>query len=220
MKPDAILKSVNDGLKMYADVVKTSPRYPLVAVAEYEDWFKSNFITELTSRLTIEAGRWKATPDSHRVIGIAGKIAIDGCNTILIPVINAWIEREYPKFWQQGLEYNAVMAKMQGYPEPEPINDDDIAQINILVTGEIATQADHVDHHRRYIERNISSGLTLGWTTIRFIESMTVPAGIVGYPYGNLRYSWKTHIERMIEGRSKAVFASASEFRALKAGDK
>ncbi len=219
MTPKQVVTAVNKGLNLYADAVKDAPRYPLKAVAEYEDWFNSNFITELTSRLTIEAGRWKATPDSHKIIGIAGKLAIDGCNAILTPVINAWLEREYPKFWQQGLEYNRLMAEMQGYPEPEPLNDDDLAQINILVTGEIATQADHVDHHRRYIERNISSGLTLGWTTKRFLESMTVPQGIVGYPYGNLRYSWKTHIERMIEGRCKSVFASASESRAMKAGE-
>lgn len=215
MKPEQILKDVNKGLKLYADVVKTAPTYPLKAVDEYEDWFKTDFIMELLKRLTIEKGKWKATPDSHKVIGIGGKLAVDGCNKILLPVLNAWIEREYPKFWQQGLEYNALMAKMQGYPEPEPFGDDDLAQINIMATGEIATQLDHVDHHRRYIERNISSGLSQGWTTDRFLQAMTVPAGIVGYPYGNTRYSWRTHITRMIEGRSRSVFASASESRAL-----
>ena len=215
MKPDLILSDVKKGLKLYADVVRTAPKYPLKAVDEYEDWFKTDFLMELLKRLTVEDGKWKATPESHKVIGIGGKLAIDGCNNILLPVLNAWIEREYPKFWTQGIEYDTLMAKMQGYPKPAPFNDADLAQINILVTGEIATQLNHADHHRRFVERNISSGLALGWTTERFMQSMTVPAGIVGYPYGNLRYSWRTHVTRLIEGRSRAVFASASESRAM-----
>ena len=216
MKPEQIVSRVTKGLSLYNDAVKSAPKYPLVAVAEYEDWFRTTFITELTGRLTIDKGKWKATPDSHKVIGTAGRLVAEGCNSILMPVMSKWLEREYPRFWQQGLEYNRLMALMQGYPDPEPINDDDIAQINILVTGEVATQADHIDHHRRFVERNVSSGLALGWTTERFLQSMTVPEGIVGYPYGNLRYSWKTHVERMILGRSKAVFASAAESRALR----
>jgi len=215
MKPEQILSAVNKGLELYADVVTSAPQYPLKAVDEYEDWFRTDFLLELSKRLTIEQGKWKATPDSHKVIGIAGKLAQDGCNAILLPVINTWIEREYPKFWQQGLEYNKLMSDMQGYPDSEPFGDDDLAQINIMVTGEIATQFDHAEHHRRYVERNVSSGLTLGWTTERFMQAMTVPAGIVGYPYGNTRYSWRTHIIRLIEGRSRSVFASASESRAL-----
>lgn len=215
MKPELILRSVNEGLELYASAVDDAPRYPLKAVDEYEDWFKTDFMTEISKRLTIEKGRWKATPDSHKVIGIAGKLALDGCNAILLPVINSWIEQEYPKLWQKGLEYNKLMARMQGYPEPEPFNDADLAQINILATGEIATQLDHVDHHRRFVERNVSSALALGWTTQRFMQAMTVPAGIVGYPYGNLRYSWRTHITRLIEGRSRSTFAAAAESRAL-----
>jgi len=213
--PAQIVKAVNEGLKMYSDAVADAPRYPLRAVDEYEQWFKSDFMTAISKRLTIEQGRWKATPDSHKVIGIAGALALKGCNTILLPVVNHWIETEYPKLWQRGLKYNRIMAEMQGYPEPESFNDNDLAQINILVTGEIATQLDHVDHHRRYVERSVSSALALGWTTERFLKAMTVPLGIVGYPYGNLRYSWRTHIIRMIEGRARAVFASASESRAL-----
>ena len=204
---------------MYEDAVKNAPRYPLKAVDEYEDWFKTDFMTELTKRLTIEKGRWKATPDSHKIIGTAGRLALEGCNTILLPVVNAWIEQEYPKLWQQGLKYNELMSDMQGYPKPEPFNDSDLAQVNILVTGEIATQLDHADHHRRFVERNVSSALALGWTTERFLKAMTVPKGIVGYPYGNLRYSWRTHIERLIEGRSRSTFAAASESRALEVGE-
>ena len=215
MTPTQIVKAVNEGLKLYGDAVADAPRYPLKAVDEYEQWFKTDFMTEISKRLTIEQGKWKATPDSHKVIGVAGKLALDGCNSILLPVVSNWIEQEYPKLWQKGLEYNRLMSEMQGYPEPEPFNDNDLAQINILVTGEIATQLDHIDHHRRYVERNVSSALALGWTTERFLKAMTVPLGIVGYPYGNLRYSWRTHIIRLIEGRSRSTFAAASESRAL-----
>jgi len=215
MNRERVLSDTGKGLKLYQDVTKTAPRYPLKAVDEYEDWFRTTFISELTKRLTIEQGRWKATQDSHLLIGRAGKLAADACNQILTPVIVTWIEREYPKFWQSGLKFNALMVAMQGGPEPAPMNEDDVAQINILVTGEIATQRDHIDHHRRYVERNVAAALSLGWTMERFMAAMTVPQGIVGYPYGNLRYSWRTHIERMITGRSKAVFASASESRAI-----
>lgn len=220
MNRERVLSDVEQGLKLYQNVSKSAPTYPLKAVDEYEEWFKTDFIAELTKRLTVENGRWKATPQSHLLIGNGGRLVSDACNQILTPVVTLWLEKEYPKFWQQGLQYNALMAAMQGEPEPEPFNDDDLAQINILVTGEIATQRDHVDHHRRYVERNISAALSLGWTMERFMKAMTVPAGIVGYPYGNTRYSWRTHMERMITGRSRAVFASATESRALvKAGE-
>jgi hypothetical protein len=216
MEREGVLSAVTQGLKLYAAVVRDAPRYPLKAVKEYEDWFKTDFLTGLLKRLTLVNGRWKATPESHLLIGRAGKQAAEGCRKILSPVLAAWIEREYPKFWQQGLEYATVTAKMQGLPVPEAFNDADIAQISIMVTGEIATQQDHVDHHRRYVERCVSSGLQLGWTMERFMEAMSTPAGITGFPFGNTRYSWRTHVTRMIEGRARSVFASAAESRALR----
>ena len=215
MNESQVLSAVKKGLDLYGDVRKKAPRYPLKAVDEYEDWFKTDFISQLTARLSTEGGRWKPDAKSHLLIGNGGRLAEEACNAILTPVINKWIEREYPKFWQQGLEYDRIMSEMQGEPEPEPFGDDDLAQINILVTGEIAAHRDHVEHHRRYVERSISTALSLRWTTERFMQAMTVPKGIVGYPYGNLRYAWRTHMERMIEGRSAAVFASAVESRAI-----
>ncbi len=216
MEPSKVIHAVNAGLKLYRDCVRNAPRYPLDAVAEYDAWFRDTFLVEVLSRLTVQKGRWIADDKAHLVIGVAGRIALDGCRSILLPVVNAWIEREYPRFWKQGLEYAKVMAEMQGMPEPDPFNESDTGQIAVLVTGEIATQADHADHHRRYVERNISAALTLGWTTERFMAAMTVPEGIVAFPFGNTRYSWKTHITRMIEGRARAVFASAAENRAMK----
>lgn len=215
MEPSKVLHAVNAGLKMYRDCVRKVPRYPLDAVAEYDAWFRDTFMVEVLSRLTLQKGRWIADDKTHLVIGVAGRIALDGCRSILLPVVNAWIEREYPKFWQQGLEYATIMAEMLGEPAPEKFSNADVAYITIKVTEEIATQADHADHHRRYVERNISAALTLGWTTERFMAAMTVPEGIVAFPFGNTRYSWKTHITRMIEGRARAVFASAAENRAM-----
>ena len=211
-----VLSAVKQGLGLYFAVVRDAPRYPLDAVKEYEAWFNDTFLVELASRLTVKAGRWVADEQAHLAIGTAGRIALQGCQTILLPVLSAWIEREYPRFWQRGLEYAAIMAKMQGDPEPAPFGDEDTGQIAVLVTGEIATQADHADHHRRYVERCVSAGLTNGWTMARFMEAMTVPQGIVAFPFGNTRYSWTTHITRMIEGRARAVFASAAENRAMK----
>ena len=216
VETNKVLAAVNGGLKLYGDVVRNAPRYPLEAVSEYEAWFNDSFLVELTSRLTIKAGRWTADDKAHLVIGTAGRIALEGFQTVLLPVLSAWIEREYPKFWQQGLEYARLMAEAVGEPEPAPFGDEDTGQIAVLVTGEIATQADHADHHRRYVERCVSAGLTNGWTTKRFMEAMTVPQGLVAFPFGNTRYSWTTHITRMIEGRARAVFASAAENRAMK----
>ena len=215
MNPDRVLKAVRDGLALYDDVQAAAPRYPLEAVDEYENWFRGEFLAGLVSRLTIDKGHWKAEPGAVTVIGIAGRLAVDGCRAILTPVITHWLEHQYPKFWRAGIKYARMMNEVQGLPEPRPMDESDIAQIEILVTGEIATQADHIDHHRRYIERNVAAGLTLGWTTERFMAAMTVPQGIVGYPFGNTRYSWRTHITRMIEGRSRAVMAAAAENRAM-----
>ena len=215
MIPNKVIAAVNAGLKLYRDCVRKAPRYPLDAVKEYEAWFNDTFLIELTSRLTVKAGRWIADDKAYLVIGTAGRLALEGCQSILLPVFNAWIEREYPKFWKQGLEYARVMADMQGSPEPAPFGDADVGQIAVLVTGEIATQADHADHHRRYVERVVSAALSNGWDTKRFMAAMTVPQGIVAFPFGNTRYSWTTHITRMIEGRARAAFASAAENRAM-----
>jgi len=216
MTGGGVLSAVAKGLDLYAAVVRDAPQYPLRAVQEYDEWFRSSFVTGLLKRLNIEGGRWKATPESHRLIGAAGKQAAEGCRQILAPVVNRWLEKEYPQFWAKGLEYFAIMERMQDRPEPEPMSEDDVAQVNILVTGEAATLQDHIDHHRRYVERNVAAGLQNAWTMERFLEAMTVPQGIVGFPFGNTRYSWKTHIARMIEGRSRAVFMAAVEFRALR----
>lgn len=215
MNPDTVVETVAKGLAMFDDVERQAPLYPLDAVAEYEDWFRTEFVAGLLSRLTVVKGRWKADAGAAKVIGIAGRMAADGCRSILIPVLTHWLETQYPVFWKAGVEYASLMAAVSGLPKPAPMNEDDTGQIDILITGEIATQQDHVDHHRRYVERNVSAGLTLSWTIERFMEAMTVPQGIVGFPFGNMRYSWRTHITRMIQGRSRAVMAAAAENRAM-----
>ncbi len=196
-------------------IPEEADRTPLELAFDYDAWYRGDFATWLASQLTVENGRWSAST-APTVIARAGQKVLQGVTAVMHNPLTEWIVEEYPRFWMEGLDLWRVNMEMLEKPTPRKLKleSDDLDQIAILAAGEVATQSDHTQRHRRYVERMVQGGLSQGWTMERFIQASTAPDGhIVAYPVGNSRYSWWYQMGLLIKGRSKAVAAAAQEYR-------
>ena len=209
-----VLRLVNVFRQKKARIVREADRTPLLLADDYADWYRQEFAPWLASQITMEAGRWQ--PGDPTVISQAGQRVLRGATSIILNPLNDWLPIHYPKFWLSGLDLWRVNMEIIGEPTPRKLKltDAEIDRIAVLVTEEQATQSDHVQRHRRYVERMVSGGLQMGWTLERFMKASTAPdGGIVGYPIGNSRYSWQYHMGLLVTGRSKAIACAAQEYR-------
>ena len=214
--PERVVKLTGIYLDRYESLARNAPREPMEAAALYDEWFRTTFRQSLESLLVIQGGKWTGAKDASAVIRQAGMLVENGVTQILGDVVAQWITENYPKFWQAGLELWRINKELQGINPPRTVKPTarEADQVQVLAASELATMQDHIARHRRQVERSVGAGIARGWTTDRFIQGMTAPDGhIVGFMYGNSRYSWYEHIRRMIVGRSRMVAQSANEYR-------
>jgi hypothetical protein len=215
-KPDRVVKLVNIYLDRYESVSKTAPKEPMNAAEVYDSWFNGIFRVSLESLLVIKGGQWTAAKEAAGIIRQAGLVVSSGASEILGLVVSDWVTENYPKFWRRGLDLWSLNMEIAGKNPPRSIviTPAEIDQATLLATTEIATMQDHIIRHRRHIERMVGAGIARRWTTERFMQACTCPDGhIIGYSYGNSRYSWYEHMRRMVVGRSRMIAQSANEFR-------
>jgi len=214
--PDRIVKLTGIYLNRYESIPGSAPKEPLIAADSYDKWFNGMFRQSLESLLVIKGGRWAGAKEAAGIIRQSGLIVENGAAEILGLAVSDWVTANYPKFWLQGLELWKINKEMQGINPPRKVavTVQESDHVVMLATTEIATMQDHLARHRRHIERMVGAGIARQWTTDRFMQAMTCPDGhIVGFSYGNSRYSWYEHMRRMIVGRSRMVAQSANEYR-------
>jgi len=215
--PAKLLKLTRIYIDRYLDIPKNADSSPLNLAEEYDRWFTTEYRRLLEAQLTITGGKWQAGETDPAAIRNGGRLAVEGASRIIVNPAVDWVVANYPVFWKQGAEgLYPINLEIQGKPSPKKVKltQNDITQIKIYAARQASTLQDHAARHRRQVERAIGNGLQFGWTTDRFMEAMTAPDGhIVGFPYGNSRYSWYEHMRRMIVGRSKTLAMAAVEFR-------
>ena len=214
--PDKVVKLAGIYLDRYESIPDRASKKPLEMAEIYDGWFNGIFRQSLESILIIKGGRWAGAKEAAGIIRQVGLIVENGIAEILGLAVSDWVTENYPKFWMDGLGLWKINRELEGFNPPRKVEmtPQEVDHVTMLATTEIATMQDHIARHRRHVERMVGAGIARQWTTDRFMQSMTSPDGhIVGFSYGNSRYSWHEHMRRMVVGRSRMVAQSANEYR-------
>ena len=210
---------------IYLDKVKSIGKADLpelLKVADvYDEWFRDTFIPYLEKQLTISQGAWQLTDDSAIHTINAGRFLRTGCVSIVVDGVSQWLSEpeEDPRiirFYREGLELWRLNMEALGLPRPKKvkINKRDSTVIKNWLTTFNETWQNHLNKHIRTVNRFIDAGQQNGWTTEKFLDNCVCPDGhIIGFRYGNSRYSWAEHLRRFGKARSKVMAQVAQQER-------
>ncbi|MCK5019734.1 MAG: hypothetical protein KAS32_21930, partial [Candidatus Peribacteraceae bacterium] len=183
------------------------------------------FIPFLESQLNINRNVWQKSKASPTITITAGRYLQNGCAQIIVNGVNQWLtqpqdDSRMVKFYESGLDLWRLNREILGlkFPRKVKITNDDVAIIMIYLSTFNETWQNHLNKHVRTINRFVDTGQLEGWTTQQFIDNCVCPDGfIIGFRYGNARYSWHEHLRRFGVARPKIVAQAAQAERMARA---
>jgi hypothetical protein len=217
VNPDKLVKLSGIYLNRYLDV-GTADLPELLQLADaYDNWFLTDYIPFLESQLTISKNIWQLTPDSSSTTITAGRYLENGCARIIVSGVDTWLNTpvEAPKiidFYKSGVDLWKLNREMLGlkFPRNPKLDKRDADLIKNYLGIFAGTWKNHLNKHLRTVNRFVDTGQMNGWTTQQFIDNCTCPDGhIIGFRYGNARYSWAEHLRRFGVARPKIITQAA-----------
>lgn len=194
----------------------------LLEIADlYDAWFEDTFVPTLEKKLTIAQGVWQLTDSSALTTIGAGNILRQACASIVVDGVSRWLSEpeddpRIVQFYREGLELWKLNLEAIGTPAPRKtrLNKRDGVVIKNWLTMFNETWQNHLNKHIRTINRFVDGGQQNGWSTAKFMENCICPDGhVIGFRYGNSRYSWFEHLRRFGVARSKVVAQVAQQER-------
>jgi len=215
----SIRKMVQEYLDTYYEIGKADQKALLSIADIYDTRFIDEFIPWLESRLTIAGEVWQLTDNSTDVIVEAGRQVVKLGADSLIRLVSDWSIEHFPEYWIKGIDLVRLNQKILGADrlDKRKMKKGEPEYISTVIRSEISAWQDHLQRHRRQIERNVQQGMARGWTTQRFLEVCTCPDGhIIGFMYGNARLSWREHLRRYGKSRPRIMAQTVLERRLAK----
>ena len=212
----SIRKMVRQYCDTYYDIGKPDQDILLSIADIYDTRFVDEFIPWLETRLTIQSGVWQLTDNSTDVIVEAGRQVVKLGADSIIRLVTDWSLEHFPEYWLEGIDLVRLNQKILGASQLDKRNfkAGEPEYISTVIRSEISAWQDHLQRHRRQIERNVQQGMSREWTTERFLEVCTCPDGhIIGFMYGNARLSWREHLRRYGKSRPRIMAQTVLERR-------
>lgn len=193
----------------------------------FDTFFLNDYIPFLESQLTIAGGVWQPVPNSAVITITAGRYLKNATARIIVDGVNRWLMEPEDKpriieFYRSGVDLWRLNREMLELKYPRKIKLDKKDSILIKQYAGIfnGTWQNHLNKHIRTINRFVDTGQMNGWTTQQFIDNCTCPDGhIIGFRYGNARYSWAEHLRRFGVARPKILAQAAQAERMARDGN-
>lgn len=206
-----IQKAAKEYLNIYLALenFKAKPLYK--AVDEFDKWFIKEMPIMAYKMLQFngDALSIKTSPDD--VIKLTEIITKQAKDTLL-PVIISWTYDYFDDFYKAGIDLANVNLSLIKNSTPVKFDEDDKLMIENLCRQEINVWKNHFSKMTRQTQRELWGAIYTGKTFDFFLARMTTPdLHIVGFSYGNSRYSWYEHIKRYAVGRPKMIAATAQK---------
>lgn len=214
--PTKLRKLLSLYSRLYLSVGMREAGEVMPAADNYDTWFRTEGVRAIEALVVVRRGRW-TTEGSDPNAGVkAGRLVAEAAARFIVDPVTRWSVAHFPEFWRAGWQLWRLNREMFYLPTPRRVAflEPEIAQVNGYTRGEVAAWQDHVERHRRHVERFVLAALTQGWTTEQFVANMTARDGhIVGFRYGNADLSWHEHLRRYTRGRARMLAQAALEWR-------
>ena len=222
---DKLVKLQNIYLSRYLPTGEADLPELLKLSDEYDIWFMDKYVPFLESQLTISKNVWQSSPDSASITTTTGRFLKNGCARIIVDGVNRWLMTPLDKpkiivYYRQGVDLWKLNREALGmtYPRKTKLDNRDSNLIQNYLGIFNETWQNHLNKHIRTVNRFVNTGQLHGWTTQQFIENCTCPDGhIIGFRYGNSRYSWAEHLRRFGVARSR-IMAQVAQAERMERG--
>ena len=220
-RTDKLVKLQNIYLSKYLPIGESDLPELLAISDEYDIWFINEYVPFLESQLTVSSNIWQSMPNSFSITTTAGRFLKNGCARIVVDGVNRWLMTPLDKpkiieYYRLGVELWKLNREALGmtFPRKTKLDDKDSNLIQNYLGIFNETWQNHLIKHIRTVNRFVNTGQLHGWTTQQFIENCTCPDGhIIGFRYGNARYSWSEHLRRFGVARPKILAQAAQAER-------
>jgi len=201
--------------KDFSDVYYNLPNYKAdkmyKAVMAYDRWFIKDMPEIAYKTLRFKGGVLSPLTPMDDIQALCNLMARKS-RDMLLPAITDWTYDYFDDFYRKGIELAQLNGELEGKTIPSNLTKEDKAIIEITITQEIDVWKGHFQKHYRQVERELIGAIQMGKDFDFFLARMTAPdAHIVGFPYGNSRYSWYEHVRRYAIGRPKMVATIAQQ---------
>ena len=222
VRVDKLVKLQNIYLDRYLKVGKAELPDLLKIADDYDEWFLNDYVSFLESRLNINRNIWQLTPDSATVTTTAGRLLQSGCARIIVNGVNLWLttDNRIIEFYRSGVDLWKLNREMLGlkFPRKTKLDKRDGIVIQNYLDIFNDTWQNHLNKHIRTVNRFVNTGQLTGWTTQQFIDNCMCPDGhVIGFRYGNAKYSWSEHLRRFGKARSR-IMAQAGQAERMERG--
>lgn len=183
------------------------------AVDRYDRWFLDEVPVIVARGFTFEKDRFSGRDKPDAVMAVAREIAAYA-REFLSPAVTQWVTENFDDFYSRGVDMAVKNGAMEGRKVQAYLDERDVNSIELQVRQELDVWKGHWLKHERQVERELIGVVLARGTIEQFQGRMVAPDGhVVGFPYGNSRYSWHEHVRRMMTGRPKQVAAVAMQSR-------
>lgn len=216
-----IIKLQGIYLDRYNSIGKSDLPDLLLLADEFDKFFLNDYVPFLESRLTIAGNTWQLIPESSEITVSTGRLLSSATAYIIVDGVNRWLMEPEDKpriieYYRSGVDLWRLNREALGlkYPRKIKLDKDDGILIEQYLGIFNDTFQNHLNKHIRTINRFVNTGQLSGWSTDQFIENCTCPDGhIIGFRYGNARYSWAEHLRRFGAARPKILAQAAQAER-------
>lgn len=183
------------------------------AVKDYDRYFLEDVPALISRAFSFDGERFSGKDEPDKVIGTS-RVVAGYARELLGPAVAKWVTDNFDNFYGVGVDQAAAMADLEGRKVQTYLDERDINSIELQVRQELDIWKGHWVKHERQVERELVGMVLARGTVEGFIGRMVALDGhVVGFPYGNSRYSWYEHVRRMVTGRPKQVAAVAMQSR-------
>lgn len=210
-----ITKAVKDYLEIYLSLegYKSKPLY--AAVDKFDRWFVKEMPTIAYKMLQFNGDVISVKTPPEDVIRLCEMIS-QKAKEIIQPALIDWVYDNFDDFYKDGIKLANINLSLTKCKDRAKLDDEDKAMIESICVQEINVWKSHFPKMTRQLERELWGAIYTGRTFDFFMARMTAPdLHIVGFPYGNSRYSWYEHIKRFVVGRPKMVASMAQQRKVL-----
>ena len=183
------------------------------AVDNYDRWFLQDIPALVSREFTFEGEQFSGKDEPNKVIAVSKEIA-SYAREFIGPAVTRWVTEHFDDFYSRGIDLAVKNGRLEGRTVRAYLDEVDVNSIELQVRQELDIWREHWVFHERQVQRELVGVVLAKGTVEQFQSRMVARDGhVVGFPYGNSRYSWHEHVRRMVTGRPKQVASIAMQSR-------